>query len=470
MKKLIFVFFIFLPVLIFSQNIKTQKFDGWWDQGVPVMPDDPYIMSLINSLGDSILQSKYVTTQSKAKICREIGLAFYDRGLYDAADFYLIRSKNFKEQVRVEKKIPEEKISKEESEVLEKDKNILEKLPKSFNNLSREDLKNIVSQVEGEIKRLMRERDSLIRVKAPQVLIDSKNTTIKSLRKERNFLGLKIVNKDLIDENSKIRKYLTWSLASIGVLILGVLVIIQRKTIRVQDDEIISQLKELNKKNTYLEHAAKLIRHDMHSGINTYIPKGVTTLEKRLTTDDIKKLKIELPIRMIKEGLSHTQRVYKSVYEFTNLVKQNVVLDKTTVDTKDLLSKYLSNTSYGNQVRIGTLGELEVNEILFCNAIDNLIRNGLRYNDNEEKEVKIYLEGGYLVVEDNGRGMTQEQFDKIVNNYSKQQGKDIDENNPGLGLNICRIILEEHGFDLSCEKINTGTKIKININKNKNLS
>jgi hypothetical protein len=27
---------------------------------------------------------------------------------------------------------------------------------------------------------------------------------------------------------------------------------------------------ELNKKNIYLEHAAKIIRHDLHSGINTY--------------------------------------------------------------------------------------------------------------------------------------------------------------------------------------------------------
>ena len=30
-----------------------------------------------------------------------------------------------------------------------------------------------------------------------------------------------------------------------------------------------------NKKTVYLEHAAKILRHDIHSGINTYIPRGI---------------------------------------------------------------------------------------------------------------------------------------------------------------------------------------------------
>jgi hypothetical protein len=36
---------------------------------------------------------------------------------------------------------------------------------------------------------------------------------------------------------------------------------------------------QLQDKNTYLEHAAKILRHDMHSGINVYIPRGIGALE-----------------------------------------------------------------------------------------------------------------------------------------------------------------------------------------------
>jgi len=111
------------------------------------------------------------------------------------------------------------------------------------------------------------------------------------------------------------------------------------------------------------------------------------------------------------------------------------------------------------------LGELEVNKTLFCNAIDNLIKNGLKYNDSENKKVKIYFQNNDLIVEDNGNGFTQKQLDKIVNNYDKRKNKDIDSVINGLGLNICLTILQEHGFSLTCEKIDTGTKMIININK-----
>lgn len=226
----------------------------------------------------------------------------------------------------------------------------------------------------------------------------------------------------------------------------------------------VKQQIEIERKNTYLEHSAKILRHDMHSGINTYMPRGLNSLERRLTEDQIKELKIEAPIKMIKEGLRHTQKVYKGVYEFTNLVKKDVVLNKTECDLKAILEDYLSATAYKNQVMIEDIGKGEVNEALFCTAIDNLIRNGLKYNDSSSKFVKIYRIEDSLFIEDNGRGMTQEEFKLLSEPYTRKEGQK--ESGTGLGLNICVAILEEHKFSITCSKLNDcGTQLKININK-----
>jgi len=238
-------------------------------------------------------------------------------------------------------------------------------------------------------------------------------------------------------------------------------------SIRQDVTKIIESLNEIDKKNTYLEHAAKILRHDMHSGINTYIPRVVSSLERRLTEDDIKNLKIESPLKMIKEGLKHAQKVYKGVYEFTNLVKKDVVLTKSDFNIKEILDDYLSSTSYKSQVLLDdNLPILEVNDSLFCTSIDNLIRNGLRYNDNPTKIVKVYYEkdkdGEYVVVEDNGRGMSQKDFDELSKPYVRK--KDQKESGTGLGLNICQAILKEHGFSITAQKVKTGgTKLKIKI-------
>jgi PAS domain S-box-containing protein len=224
----------------------------------------------------------------------------------------------------------------------------------------------------------------------------------------------------------------------------------------------VKQQIEIERKNTYLEHSAKILRHDMHSGINTYMPRGLNSLERRLTEDQIKELKIEAPIKMIKEGLRHTQKVYKGVYEFTNLVKKDVVLNKTECDLKLILEDYLSATAYKNQVIIEDLGKEEVNEALFCTALDNLIRNGLKYNDSASKVVKIYRVEDVLFIEDNGRGMTQKDFKLLSEPYTRKEGQK--ESGTGLGLNICVAILEEHKYSITCDKLpEGGTQLKINI-------
>lgn len=231
------------------------------------------------------------------------------------------------------------------------------------------------------------------------------------------------------------------------------------------------QIKDsLSQKNIYLEHAAKIIRHDMHSGINTYLPRGIKSLNRRLTEESIEELRIKAPLQLIRDGLHHAQKVYAGVYEFTNLVKENAILNTKLCNPKEILEDYLKLTAYKNQVVLSdNLPEqLELNEALFCTAIDNLIRNGLKYNDSPTKWVKIYHKGSYhtgsfIVVEDNGRGITQEEFIELSKPYSRKEGQK--EQGTGLGLNICIEILKEHGFKISAEKktTETGTIIKIEL-------
>lgn len=227
--------------------------------------------------------------------------------------------------------------------------------------------------------------------------------------------------------------------------------------------EKVLQQQELDRKNSYLEHAAKILRHDMHSGINTYIPRGIKSLERRLDKHNDEKLNNQLksPMKMLKEGLLHAQKVYRGVTEFTNLVKKDASLNTENVEGSKALKNFLKSTSYFKNVKIGDLGTLDINESLFCTAIDNLVRNGLRYNDSESKIVKIYRIDNTVYVEDNGRGMTKEEFIELSKPYTRKESNK--ETGSGLGLNICIEIMKEHGFIVTCDKTNNGTKISIQI-------
>lgn len=221
---------------------------------------------------------------------------------------------------------------------------------------------------------------------------------------------------------------------------------------------------KLRHKNTYLEHAAKILRHDMHSGINTYIPRGIKALKRRLPEDAVKEFRLTTSLRLLEDGLAHTQKVYQGVREFTNLVKPGETLSTELVDLHQIIEDYLDTTSYKKQVVINELPEAHVNVALFCTAVDNLIRNGLKYNDSASAIVILtMLDEHHLGIIDNGRGMSQEEFEEYSKPYVRKSGQA--EGGTGLGLNICIAILHEHGFPVSSERnpAAPGTTIKVKI-------
>jgi signal transduction histidine kinase len=65
------------------------------------------------------------------------------------------------------------------------------------------------------------------------------------------------------------------------------------------------------------------------------------------------------------------------------------------------------------------------------------------------------------MIQDNGRGMTQPEFEQLSKPYTRRNGQQ--ESGTGLGLGISVAIMQEHGFTISCEKNDIGTKMKIGL-------
>jgi len=57
--------------------------------------------------------------------------------------------------------------------------------------------------------------------------------------------------------------------------------------------------------------------------------------------------------------------------------------------------------------------------------------------------------------------MTQQEFEHLSKPYIRKSNQK--EVGTGLGLSICIAILKEHGFEVSCEKNESGTLMKIKI-------
>jgi light-regulated signal transduction histidine kinase (bacteriophytochrome) len=467
MKNLLFVILLLLGSNAISQNrIIDPEEQIVWVDGIPTCPDDPQITALINKVGiENLQKSKRNISKNEANICRQLGRAFKQKDMYEGADWYLERVKAHVEIVKLEPEVVfQEEVPADIAASLQSDKAFLQSIPKSFENVSPTDMKKLAQEIEGQLQKLIKEKEALIKSHASPEVIQAKEASINTLGKEKEIIDLTVETKELEVETGelkrdtkKLQNYLIGAVITISLMFLGIMVLFQRKTIKVQDKEIQRQLDDINKKNTYLEYAARIIRHDMHSGINTYIPRGLSSLQKRINTEKADELKIGPSLKMISEGLAHTQKVYKGVYEFTNLVKVKVDFKKEKIDVKSALEDYFANTSYSSQVTVEDIGEMEVNKQLFCTAIDNLVRNGIKYNSNKNKMVHVSKENNNIVIKDNGTGLSKKQFNEII-----KKGVDI-ESETGLGLSITKAIVEEHGFSIDCDLIDEGTQITITI-------
>lgn len=130
-------------------------------------------------------------------------------------------------------------------------------------------------------------------------------------------------------------------------------------------------------------------------------------------------------------------------------------LDSESVDlkalTKDVLCRFKNLERTGYTFAIHGEGTMVCDENKMRQVIYNFITNAVNYS-TDKKQIDIYMieQRGYITycVRDYGRGMADEDRDKIWERFYR--GRDNHERQvvgTGLGLFICKNILDLHGFD-----------------------
>ena len=123
--------------------------------------------------------------------------------------------------------------------------------------------------------------------------------------------------------------------------------------------------------------------------------------------------------------------------------------------------KYINYQNYCKEIKI------KVNKITFSRAITNLIINS--YEAFHEKKGKINLVVKYykkillIKVEDNGKGMSNEELEKAFEiGYTTK-------NSSGVGLNFIKTVLDEHECKLMITNKRNGGLIAYIIMKGENI-
>jgi len=111
------------------------------------------------------------------------------------------------------------------------------------------------------------------------------------------------------------------------------------------------------------------------------------------------------------------------------------------------------------RVEVGKLPEIKADRDLIRQLFQNLIGNALKYRGERKPVVRIYANASDsglfwdIQVEDNGIGFDEVYIDKIFKPFQRLHGKSSPYKGTGMGLAICRKIVDRHGGIITARSV-----------------
>ena len=205
-------------------------------------------------------------------------------------------------------------------------------------------------------------------------------------------------------------------------------------------------------KDDFLSAAA----HDLRTPLTTLLLHA-ELLQRRADQDPAAPLELQRIGSMVREA-HRLQELVTSFLDASRAERGQLLGHHETVDLAALVEEACSRVS-GNghlcraEVDGPILGSYDLDRVQ--QLLDNLIENALKYSPAEsEVLVRAWQEGdtAHLTVTDHGIGIPAADLPRLFDRFHR--GSNVDDRRfqgLGLGLFICRAIVEEHGGEISAE-------------------
>jgi PAS domain S-box-containing protein len=204
--------------------------------------------------------------------------------------------------------------------------------------------------------------------------------------------------------------------------------------------------------------------HDLRTPLTPMLAL-LPLLEKRVSDE-----KGEKYISMIQRNIFFMKDLVNKTITYAKLNSDNITFSFTEINVSELI-KDLQNDFH--QILKENQAEIKNNIKKDCvvnadlvqlkEVFHNLVSNAIKYKQKNKPLIitlfstKLKNNQMMLSVKDNGIGMTEDQLGNVFYEFYKADESRTDVDSHGLGLNICKRIIEKHGGKIWAESNGPGT-------------
>jgi light-regulated signal transduction histidine kinase (bacteriophytochrome) len=219
--------------------------------------------------------------------------------------------------------------------------------------------------------------------------------------------------------------------------------------------ELLHTVEELKRSNEDLQQFAYVASHDLQEPLRmvaSYVALIARRYKGKLDAD------ADEFISFAVDGAKRMQSLIQDLLAFSRIGSKGVELVKTS--SEDALHRAIKNlrvaiADSGAQVTHDALPSVLADEIQLTQLFQNLLGNAIKYRRAETPGVHIAArqtgpKKWIFSVQDNGLGIEPQYFERIFGMFQRLHGRE-EFSGTGMGLAICKKIVERHGGDISVE-------------------
>ncbi|MEO0723101.1 MAG: ATP-binding protein [Bacteroidota bacterium] len=220
--------------------------------------------------------------------------------------------------------------------------------------------------------------------------------------------------------------------------------------------------KDLEDSNQALQRFAYIASHDLKTPLRTIV--SLLSLIRR-KIKSFKDVELEELMRMTSAGATRMTSMIDSLLTFARVNSSIQPIEPQEISLEAVVGSIrenLGNIEINKPLRIlsSSLPVVSGNEVKLYQLFQNLITNGLKYNNSAEPMVEIKAKpqsGDYHLIQvvDNGIGIDEEFHDSVFEMFTRLHSS-VDYEGTGIGLALSKLIVEQHGGNIWIEANPTG--------------